>query len=335
MYRDEKFINSSFESVIYIFKKLMFNSHELHQWIVTNAHGLVAIRTPEIDSTALRPGKVGDALSLCYPFDFKNEPEFSHKWRNQLLPLAITHSDIFFAICHSDLYQSEKCNPSKFNFSCSRNQLTDETWPLVYLTDSIGLEYRMDQLGENVSHELSELIDKFKSGQMKHILPFQEPRAGIDFLHEKFPLVRQVTNKNVKRAISLEPRPILLSIYNSTNSTGPVMRSLFQNLTQVAHSLDKLNYSLVVAAMDSETNVMPMELQFKLSSAIYLTILEREERNGWKEISRFRGQAKNGADSLVSFVLGALNSKKVDVNGKETLENLHHKSRRERIKSEL
>ena len=310
----------------------MFNTHEVHEWIFKNAHGIIAIKTPDVETTALKPSKVGNAIYICYPFDFENNHEFSHKWRNHLLPFASIHWDIFFAISQENLH-NEKCT---LTLNCSSSETQGYIYPQVYLVDSIGIKYKMtssSSLKDDFSTQLEEFIEKFKSGQINHSLSYERPKSNLILLHEKFPSVGHITGKNLHTAITFETKPVFLSLYNSSHSDNSFILELLKNLTQVAKSLERRN--VAVTTMDTETNALPSELQLKCLSPIHMVIVEKPERKQWKEMIRFKDGEKNGPDSLVSFVQNVLNARKVDVNRKATLdENLHHKPS-VRVKSEL
>lgn len=74
------------------------------EWVMNQTHGAVKFRTPKTDRNVHDPRVVGPLVVAFYDFDFRNDTNFTHHWRDQILALVADYPMFTFAISRSSDY---------------------------------------------------------------------------------------------------------------------------------------------------------------------------------------------------------------------------------------
>lgn len=324
IYRSEKKINIEKESIISIYKKQMFNTHDIDEWLVKNQFGQVSIYLPHQLSNCHRPSKIGPSIIAYHKsFDYlNNEISFIHKWRNELLPFANKYWQFFFSISNDSIFKKLYLKSNEISLL----NINDSS-PVIFAFDSLGITYIM----EKPFCQLNQFIEQLKEG---HVLPFIQSNTKEQLLQqniERFSslynryLVTQITGKNIHTKISYESKPILLAIYNYNDTINgnqlSHLPSLLSNLSHISFNI-KSDYNLITAAFDSSyISPLPIELKIKFDEKVFLLILSKPGNNLRKIIIRYKGKLNGALDDLKNFVIEQLTNLKKNIHFKQQEEN--------------
>lgn len=298
LYRNKSNINLNYENIISLFTKSMFSTHDLLEWIVRNIHGLIAQRTPESELTLHRPNFIGTSVVIYHT----NHTDSQNNLRNLLIPIAKFHWNIFFSLASFHLFKETLLHEYKLTVheQSSLSSSSSSSMIMIIVYDSLGIPFAM-----NASYSLDNInhfIDQFKSGDIESSLSVSETFATKNIISRvnKYSYVKYITCINIHRMITFQKIPILLIIYRSTDDIESQV-----SFTQLAKSLSSSSSStsnVIVSVLNVDHfNRLPIELRFHSAKPVYLLIIEKEDRFMWKQIIRFKGDLKQGVDSLVAF----------------------------------
>ena len=305
LYRNILHINPAVESVVSVYTKSMFTTHDLVEWMVRNIHGLIAQRTPESELTVHRPSAIGTSV-VIYHSKYPGEPDEqsnmkTRELRDSLIPIAKIHWNIFFSIASFHAFKDTLLHEYKLSVERESSLSTVMMVPVV-VYDSLGIPFLMNSSYslDNMNH----FIEQFKAGDVESSLRVNSASRTKQIISRvnRYSHVKYITHENIHQAMTFQRKPIVLTLFRWIDDTKLI--DLLQSLSQLAKSLSSASTAshVIVSTLnvDQFTRV-PFELRFQCTKPVHLLLVEKDDRFLWKDIIRFKGDLKQGVDSLVAF----------------------------------
>lgn len=307
VYRNKLHINVTMESVVSIYKKSMLMTHDLLEWIVRNAFGLISPRTPESEVTIHRASVIGTSLALYHSNDGAQSDQL---YRRVLSPLAKIHWDVFFTIASSDTLKHTLWR---------ENELTvNMDTPIIIVYDSLGIpfvmnqSYTLDTINQFIQHfKAAAVVSSLRCTSETTAAAAEYTKNIISQVNEYSPHVKYITETNIHSLVTFEKKPVLLTLYRITDDGKFIdlltsLDSVRQSLVNRSSSSSSLSSLKVVSALlnvQCDFNSLPIELRYKCNTPVHVLIVEKGHRHLWKDVTRYKGHLSQGIDSLVDFVV--------------------------------
>jgi protein disulfide isomerase family A protein 3 len=180
--------------------------HNITAWVFNQSYGVIAFRTPKTDRNIHDPRSTGPLIVAFYDFDFRNNSEATHLWRDQIVPIANEYPMITFAISRISDYayylkSKSLVAPAGANAA-----------PVVIFYDIITVPYVMEE--------------KFSTESLKHFVENTMKDAGgslprlrsnsscPDHVNWTLPCMSAA---EFKQKVSLNTKEVLILIYKQMN----------------------------------------------------------------------------------------------------------------------
>lgn len=212
-------------------------------WVLNQTYGVIGFRTPKTDRNIHDPRTTGPLVVAFYDFDFRNDSNATHFWRDQLIPFARDYPMLTFAISRSNDY-------GYYLKTKSLSVPGPGEAPVVIFYDSITVPFVMEDpfMAKSFRTFLDTMITSHS-----HLPRLRSNPTCPDNVNWTVPCMN---GTDFKERVSLNPREVLIIVYKQVNTEA------IQLVVKVGQFLTKVgSQNLEAFTLDASVNDVPQAFE--------------------------------------------------------------------------